>query len=597
MRKRPLHPMQLRAGDRVRDLRIVYRLGVGGFSFVFLVEREGQRAVLKMATRPLSEEDQDQVDAWMRREVVSLECLEHPNVLPVREWGRWPDAETGYAYFVMPYVPASTFHEWRWRERASLYRTVGVLCEVLKPLEVLHARGVCHRDLKADNVLVGDGDDKAFLIDFGAVHLPWARPLTEGLAPGTIYCQPPEAIAFLTSAAARQGARLEARPAADLYTFGVLLYETLTGCRPFNTGWRLEELLVAIASAPAVEPRRLAPDAPASLCALASRLLAKEPGQRPSSARAIREELERLRAEEGHTEAWRAPAKSPSECARVRERFPGMDVLEQRRARSSRPALPPPTGRARGVGLVLALVLLGLGWMLASALPAHSEKGTQSVSSTPSTEASPVPTPSLSGPSRPCALLTSLLGATAAQLVGCATVPARPDPIGYLASCSAEARATPVKLGFASDENPSFLYPGSPATSAGDEPIEEGGPLNLKPGPVTAYMSANVKGQEVEFIISGEAVTLPHRVYMRFDRLLLPDGSSLPICGVAVDDLSQYGIATFAKVPVRGVMVDANKVDKSPGSVVLDGPRFETVLQYPEGHPMPRVRLAPPDYR
>ncbi|MGZ3459755.1 MAG: serine/threonine protein kinase, partial [Archangium sp.] len=70
--RKPLHPNQLRAGDRVRDLRIVRRLGVGGFAFVFLVERKGHRGVLKMAARPLSEEDEDQVDAWMQREVLSL---------------------------------------------------------------------------------------------------------------------------------------------------------------------------------------------------------------------------------------------------------------------------------------------------------------------------------------------------------------------------------------------------------------------------------------------------------------------------------------------------------------------------------------------
>lgn len=245
--RRPLHPNELQAGDSVRDFHVVRRLGVGGFAFVLLVEREGRRYTMKMAARAFSQEDEDRVDAWMRREVVSLECLEDTHLLPVLEWGRWPDLDSGYAYFVTPYVSGRTFHDWRWRERASLYRVVCVLCEVLKPLESLHARGVCHRDLKADNLLVRDGDDTPFFIDFGAAHLPWARPLTEGLAPGTLYCQPPEAIAFLVSEAARQGSRLEARPAADLYAVGVLLYETLTGCRPFSSRLPLEALLVAIA--------------------------------------------------------------------------------------------------------------------------------------------------------------------------------------------------------------------------------------------------------------------------------------------------------------------------------------------------------------
>ncbi len=248
---RPRRPDQLRAGHHVRDFRIVRRLGVGGFAFVFLVKRGGQRYVMKMAARAASAKDLDKVDAWMRREVISLEHLEHPHLLPVLERGRWPDPETGYGYFVMPYVSGSSFHVWRWHERAPLYRSVGVLCALLKSLEALHERGICHRDVKADNLLVRQEDDAPFLIDFGAAHLPWAPVLTEGLAPGTLYCQPPEAILFLASLLSKdspQDARLEAQPAADLYAFGVLLYETLTSCRPFSTRGPLEQILGAIAT-------------------------------------------------------------------------------------------------------------------------------------------------------------------------------------------------------------------------------------------------------------------------------------------------------------------------------------------------------------
>ncbi|WP_257451394.1 serine/threonine protein kinase [Archangium lipolyticum] len=408
----PLHPNQLRPGDMVRDFRIVRRLGVGGFAFVFLVERAGRRSSLKMAVRPASKVDEDQVDAWMRREVASLGHLEHPNLLPVIEWGRWPDSETGYAYFVTPYVSGSTFHAWRWRERATLYRCVGVLCEGLKLLEVLHERGVCHRDIKADNLLVRRGDDKPFLIDFGSVHLPWARTLTEGLAPGTIHCQPPEVVTFLVSEALRPGARLEARPVADLYAFGVLLYETLTNCRPFSTRLPLERLLVAIASTSPPHPRLLDPGLPESLCAMAMWLLEKEPGKRPVSARIVREELERMRAEEGLTASWQAPAKWPAQCARLQASFPDVDILEEVKEEPPEPESPPSPPTSAGttrsprfaarvgqwprrlMALPFMLGLLGVGWMLlrvacvppgedglraeptASVSPAPSAKGT-----------------------------------------------------------------------------------------------------------------------------------------------------------------------------------------------------------------------------
>jgi serine/threonine-protein kinase len=625
----PLHPNQLGAGDTVRDFRIVRRLGVGGFSFVFLMERAGRHFLLKMAARPAprhgEREDEDQVDAWMRREVSSLEYLAHPGLLPVLEWGRWPDPETGYAWFVTPYIEGSTFHEWRWRERACFDRAVGVLCALLKVLEALHARGVFHRDLKAENLLVGREADKAFLIDFGSVHLPWARQLTDGLAPGTLHAQPPEAITFLLSEAVLTGSRLKAHASADLYAFGVLLYEALTNCRPFSTRVPLKQLLLSIASAPPPDPQRLAPEAPASLCALVLRLLEKDPEKRPPSALAVRQELERLLAEEGHTPSWRTPARRPSESAREWKLPEDVDLLEEADAAEevvveappapepapSPPQELPPPERAPGVGrwprrlaaLGFLLGLLGVGWMLLRVVHAPpgedgfraestASKGTPSVPSSPSAEL-----PALErAPSRFCALLTSVLGVVAAQLAGCATAPVRPDPIGYLAGCSPEARATPIKLGILPDEHASFLKTGTPAS---DESIEKGGSLNLKPGPVTASMFVEVKGREqpVRMMISGEAVTLPHRVYMRFDRLHLSDGTSLPICGVAVDDLHQYGIATYAKMPNTGGRVDPARVDTSPGSVVLIHPRFETVLQGPEGYPVPRVGWAPPDWR
>ncbi|WP_158501706.1 serine/threonine-protein kinase [Vitiosangium sp. GDMCC 1.1324] len=623
----PQRPHHLVEGDLVRDFRILQLLGMGGFSFVFLVERGGRRFTMKMAARPASPADEDRVDAWMRRETASLEHLEHPNLLPVLEWGRWPDPETGHGYFVTPHVYGSTFHTWRWNVRAPLQRSLGVLCEQLKVLEVLHERGVCHRDIKADNLLVQFADDKPFLIDFGSVHLPWARVLTEGLAPGTLYCQPPEAVSFLVSEAARPGSRLEARPAADLYAFGVLLYETLTNCRPFSSRLPLDQLLIAIATMAPPDPRTLDPGLPMELCELTLRLLEKDPNKRPVDARTVRTELERLRAKDGLTSAWRTPTRRPSECRWTLELPAGVEPLEEPKEeapmRPSAPRAPPseqvraPEGSSRRkrtwpwflAAVALTVGLLAIGWALlrvvsppsreecvraeptAPAPPAPPFKGTQPVPSFPSFIDCP---DSILVPSRACALFTTLLSVFAAQLAGCATAPVRPDPAGYLAHCSPEARATPVELDIKPDEQATFLDSGTPAS---DVSILDGGSLNLKSGPVNATMYVMVKGKEVELKISGEAIATPNRVYMQFDRVYLPDGTSRPICGVAVDGVHEYGIPTYARLPIRGAKVDPARVDPSPGSVVLNDPRFETVLQGPEGYYVPRINMAPPDWR
>jgi len=97
---KPLHPNQLRAGHDVRGFRVVCRLGVGGYAFVFLVEREGHPYTMKVGARCAAEADEDRVDAWMCREVSSLKSVEHPHLLPVLESGRWPDKEGGYVYII-----------------------------------------------------------------------------------------------------------------------------------------------------------------------------------------------------------------------------------------------------------------------------------------------------------------------------------------------------------------------------------------------------------------------------------------------------------------------------------------------------------------
>ncbi|HYO54001.1 serine/threonine-protein kinase [Archangium sp.] len=650
-----VHPNQLRQGDHVREYLIQRRLAVGGFSLVFLVEHEGSPYVMKMALQPASDEEEDLVDGWMRREAVSLEHLAHPNLLPVYELGRWPDPRTGYSFYVTDHVPGATFHDWRWNKRATPYQWVGVLIGILQALEAMHERGVCHRDLKADNILVREGDDWPFLIDLGAVHLPCARPLTEGISPGTLYCQPPEAIRFLLGKEAlKKGSRFEARPAADLYAVGILVYEALTGLRPFDPDMPLKQLLVAILTVSLAEPQQHNPEVPASLSALAMRLLAKDPAQRPASARAVREELERLRSEEGHTAPWQVPSVPLSEkgkeggepegggapvpedggaeggvpeggsapvqeggSAPVQEggsapvQEGGSAPVQEGKQTEPIPAGAPEASGRVGycaerwpeilVALVLVLGLLGLGWGLlhhhvestAPTSPTPSEQGAPPVPSSQNTHDPSATDTSPEASSRWCAMLHAVWGVALAQLVGCVTTPAvRPDPAGFLARCSPEARATPIRLGFKLGHlHPTYLASGTPASSA--RPREEGGPLNVKPGPVTAYMFPMVD-ETHEFVVAGEAETTRMRVYIRFDRIQLPDGSWLPICGAAVSTYERvYGIPTYEGVVMTSAPLD--QVDRSPGSVIINRPRFETAIEPPEGEPRANVRQVDPE--
>ena len=584
------HPNQLRPGDHVREYRIVRRLGADGFSIVFLAEHEGHPYALKVALQPASDVDVDPVDGWIRREALSLDHLIHPSLLPVHGLGRWPRPRMGYFFLVTDYVEGMTFYEWCRLGHVTPHQWVRVLCEVLRPLEAMHARGICHRDIKADNVIVREGDERPFLVDFGAVPPPCARPLTEGIAPGTLYCQPPEAIRFVMGGEVFQkGARFEAHLSADLYAVGVLLYEALTGHPPFNPRLPVDQLLVAILSVPPVDPRQFNPRAPSSLCLLAMRLLSKEPSRRPASAREVREELERLRLDEGDTVPWRTPGLP---------RFDLRGSSTERRT-NTRVAL------ALGVGLVGLL-----GWALlrteeappveatAPVSPTPSDPGVPPVSSFQPDSSRPIPAPSTQAPSRGCSRLQALLGMTVARWFGCATVPAvRPDPSGYLDKCPYEARENIRKLGFNTGLGywfPTFLQPGPTVSSVSERLVERGAALNVKPGPIVANMYPY--GDSRFLRIAGTAVTTRWRVYIQFDRIELPDGTWLPICGAAASTFEDiYGIPTREGVAFPDTRVDLAKVDHGPGSVVLNDPQFMTVIEPPDGEPRARIEQVDPD--
>ncbi|WP_158502153.1 serine/threonine-protein kinase [Vitiosangium sp. GDMCC 1.1324] len=625
---KPFHPALLQPGDMVRHYRVVRRLGNGGFAFVFQVEEGGRFYTLKMAARPPSDEDEAREDERAFREAVSLGHFRHPNLLAVRELGRWPDLEGGHFFFVTDYVPGSTFNAWRWGTQAALRRLVTVSSELAQVLAELHERGVCHRDIKADNVLVRDGDDKPFLIDFGAVFLPGAYTLTRELPPVTFHNMPPEVAAFLRGGEWEQGAHFPAQPAADLYAFGALLYEALTDCHPFNPRLSPEKLLLAIEFLPPVEPVQLDPRVPPGLNELVMRLLAKAPEQRPPSARAVHEELVRMLEREGDTEAWTAlyafpttrDGAGPRAEAQPGEGAGTPEVLEAPRhpTASSRQATddsppsperdapvvsetvgPNSTGREarwyrKGWGralvvLALFLLLLGIGWGFIRTLCASVLEG--ACSGAASTALAP-PAPSEEG-CEPLHFSTprsfretlALLCAVSTHFLACTGAPVRPDVGGFLERCPPEARLTALRLGFGKR-----LFTAVELTTVTDAGLGKTSLRNVRSGPMEGWIFLP---DESIRRVTGEAKVLPDRVYVQFDRIYLdglypstPGRMATPICAVVVSDLdrTKFGVLTHAALPDEGVEVDPSKVDRIPDAAVINAPMVDTYVQVPDRH-------------
>ncbi|AKI98951.1 serine/threonine-protein kinase [Archangium gephyra] len=612
----PFHPDLIQPGDMVRHYRVVSRLGSGGFANVFLVEHGGRPYTLKIAARPPGDEDEAREDERAFREAISLGHFRHPNLLTVRELGRWPDLEGGHFFFVTDHVPGSTFNTWRWRTQASLRRFIRVLAELVLVMAELHERGVCHRDIKPDNVLVREGDDKPFLIDFGAVFLPGAYTLTRELPPVTFHNMPPEVAAFLRGGEWEEGAHFPASPAADLYALGALLYEALTDCHPFNPRLPLDKLLLAIEFVPPVEPGQLEPRVPPGLSRLVMRLLDKDPAQRPPSARAVHEELMRLLESEGDTEAWTQPyafatqedaaalpgASQSKAAAGTREVSESPPVSE-----SAAPAAPDSAGTGgeeRGTGrpsggwwrglavFAFVLLLLGIAWgfgrtVFASALeavcsgaastalvpPAPSEKGCEAL---------------LFTPPKSFRDTHALLCAASVQLLACSGVPVRPDAGGFLEQCPPEARQTAARAGFGQMPFTDVEL----VTGVHVGTVASPGMLNVKSGPVEGWMF--LPGDERSYRVTGEAKVFQKRFYAQFDRIYLdalyptPGIVPSPICAVVVSDrepTKKFGVLTYeVDKPIGAELDPAKVVYRGADAAILNAQLVDVYVQLPGRH-------------
>jgi serine/threonine-protein kinase len=198
-------------------------------------------------------------------------------------------------------------------------------CQLLDALAHAHERGVLHRDIKPGNVMCDTrgGRVRHVLIDFGLAHLMEAMPLTaSGICPGTPAYTAPERLL---------GEPYDGR--ADLYSLGILLYEVVTGVRPFGGGSpaRIAQLQIELVP-PAL---RTLVQAPAALDAVVMRALRKKPAERFANALSMRAALDSVRGELSIGEE-----ESTLEKVDIVRRRNGFRRLVHRLLRPFRPELP-----------------------------------------------------------------------------------------------------------------------------------------------------------------------------------------------------------------------------------------------------------------
>jgi tRNA A-37 threonylcarbamoyl transferase component Bud32 len=284
-------------------------LGGGGMSRVFVaVERALDR---KVVVKVLLPELTAAVNVErFRREIQLAAQLQHPHIVPLLSAG---EAE-GLPYFIMPYVNGESLRARVSREgEFPVAETIRILRDVVSALAYAHTRGVIHRDVKPDNVLLSGG--VAVVTDFGVAKAVSASADTGptgltslGVALGTPAYMAPEQATASPNTDHR----------ADIYALGIVAYEMLTGSTPFS-GRSAQQVLAAhvVEEPEPVERRR--PAVPPMLAALVRDCLCKRPADRPQTALEVMQVLDAIATPSGGTAATtavRQPAVLPTQTHR-----------------------------------------------------------------------------------------------------------------------------------------------------------------------------------------------------------------------------------------------------------------------------------------
>ena len=259
---------------RYRLLRV---LGEGAFGLVYLAnDEELQRAVaIKVPRKEIFSESRD-IDLYLS-EARTVASLSHPNIVPVYDAGR---TENGSIYVVSKYIRGCTLEERVRESRASIDQVVEWLVPVLDALNHAHHERIIHRDVKPANILLEGSKQIPYLLDFGLAIREEDHRQAGKLAGTPSYMSPEQARG--------EGHRLDNR--SDIFSMGVVLYETLTGQKPFRGRTRRETFNQIVSGEPK-PPRAIDDSIPVELERICLKALSKKVSERYSCASELAHEL------------------------------------------------------------------------------------------------------------------------------------------------------------------------------------------------------------------------------------------------------------------------------------------------------------------
>ncbi len=279
-------PIPSLVGKTLRHYRIKDKIGEGGMGEVFLARDEKLERHVAIKFLPQDMLGDSVARERFLREAKSAAKLDHPHICVVHEAGEFK----GVPFIVMEHVEGQSLKQRLARGPLPLEKTMQLAAEIAEALQEAHSRHIIHRDLKPANVMLTRAGHVK-VMDFGLAKrlLSSEKSTTEeetlteltrmGTTMGTLAYMSPEQL---------QGQPVDHR--SDIFSFGALLYETLTRVHPFRKDVGMATAAAILSKDPAPLSQH-APDVPQQLVRLVSEMLAKTPAQRPQSMRQINEQL------------------------------------------------------------------------------------------------------------------------------------------------------------------------------------------------------------------------------------------------------------------------------------------------------------------